>query len=157
MTFPISTTLTTTSTTYTAGDVLGTASTGLLTFSLAGRAQRGGGVVLSVTVVSSILAATPAEMELWLFDATVAAIADSGAWAPTDAEAATCIGIVELASADAYAGTVNRTYHVNGLSIPYKTTQTADTKLYGYLVVRNAYTPGAAETLTIRLGVDADA
>jgi hypothetical protein len=145
-------------TAYAPGDVVGTAVTGTLIIPNASFGEFDAGIIQQAVVVSSAAVATSPDLELWLFDSTVAAIADNAAWAPTDAEMLTLVGIVEFPTADWKIGNAtagaggNAVCVADNVSLPFNTKK-GTSKLYGVLVVRNAYVPVSGEIFTLRLQV----
>jgi hypothetical protein len=137
-------------TTYTAGDVVCNAAT----LQIPNVARSGSAVIQHATLVSSSNPTLKGDFELWLFSATVAAVADNAAFAPTDAEMLTFVGMIPFATADFKAGLSgadgpgNAMCQSSSLAIP----TTAGT-LYAQLVVRNAYVPISAEVLKINLNI----
>jgi hypothetical protein len=145
-------------TTYTTGDVIGTAVTATLIIPNASFGEFDAGIIQQVIVSSSAYVAVAPTLELWLFDTVVADIADNAAFAPTDTEMATLIGIVELPTADWKIGAPtagaggNAVCVADNVSIPFNTKK-GTSKIYGVLVVRNAYEPISGEVFTVRMQV----
>jgi hypothetical protein len=137
--------------TYAAGDVVCNAAT--LVFPHG--AKFGSTVLNHAIITTSANVATKPDLELWLFSATVAAVADNAAFAPTDAEMLTLLGVIEFPTADFRAGLSgsgsagNAVCEASGLGLPI--TSLTDSAIYGQLVVRNAYAPISAEAFQIRL------
>jgi len=145
-------------TTYTAGDVIGTASSATMTFNNASFGEFDVGIIQQAIISSSAYVTPPPDLELWLFDATVADIADNAAFTPTDAEMATLVGIISFATANwkvanATAGAGGNAVCASGnLGIPFNTLK-GKHSLFGVLVARNAYVPVSAEVFTVRLQI----
>lgn len=145
-------------TTYTAGDVVGTAVTATIEFNNASSGEFECAILQQAIVSSSAYVATAPDLELWLFDTTVAAIADNAAFAPTDAELATLVGIVQFETANWKVGTAtagaggNACCVASNISIPFNTKKGTHS-LFGVLVMRNAYVPVSGEIFTCRLQV----
>jgi len=126
---------------YSAGDAVG----GLLTFANAARVSGYGGVIKNVLIVDD--AGQDAELELWLFDRTFTAIADNGAWAPSEADLENLIVVVSTEDSGQgwlAAGTpsacdieVARAYKLTG------------TSLFGQLVTRGTPTFAATDDVTV--------
>jgi len=143
---------------YAAGDVVSddTAAPTAQTISVA-RANNGGGVIQSALLVDSANQATKGNFEVWLFDAAITAMEDNAAFDPTDAEMANLVGVIRLGDAP-NVGLVtagadgNCVYTYEAPSLAFKCGAAVQT-LWWVLVVRNAYTPVAEETFTLRLGV----
>ena len=126
---------------YSAGDAVG----GLLTFANAGRASAEGSVLTDVLLIDD--AGQDAELELWLFDRTFGAIADNGAWAPTEADLENCIAVVS---------TVDGTWRAAGTPsvINIEVTRRIDitgTSLFGQIVTRGTPTYAAVDDLTVKI------
>lgn len=139
-------------TTYTAGDVVGAAA---LSFGPTGPSKGQGGELRTGALISSQNATTKPDLELWLFSANVASVtADNAAFAPTDAELATLIGVVPFPVASWKVGNTgsaaagNSACVATGINIPLG----VDT-VYAVVVVKNAYVPVSTETFTINLGL----
>lgn len=145
-------------TTYTAGDVIGTASSATLPLNNSSFGEFDCGIIQQAIISSSAYVATPPDLELWLFDTTVTDIADNAAWTPTDAEMATLVGIVQFATANWKVGTAtagaggNMCCVADNISVPFNTLK-GKHSLFGVLVVRNAYVPVSGEVFTLRLQV----
>lgn len=147
---------------YAAGDVISAVTTNNH-FEFADAVRRGpsllSGSISSARIVSSANQATKLDAELWLFDEDIAEVADNFAFAPTDAEMLTLVGIIPFPVADWYVGKAdsgtdgNAVCQVDGLSIAF---QAKTTTLYGQLVARNAYTPISAEVFTVDLLITQD-
>jgi hypothetical protein len=146
-------------TAYAAGDVIcnSTSAPVILTFPRATVTQGPSfSIIAQVVMVDSANQSTKLEAELWLFDTAITMDNDNAAFTPTDAELVNLLGIVELETP--YVGTVtsgadgNAVYRSSGLSVPIQT-KPSDNAIYGVLVARNAYTPVASESFTIKLGI----
>lgn len=138
-------------TTYAAGDVIGTDTTQVLVFnSVSTPFVQGAGVVCNASVISSAAPALLPSLELWLFKATVTAAADNTAWAVTDAEMLNLIGVIPLD--ETYVGLASGNHvqqsamTVYGFQLP-----AGSDAIYGVLVVRNAYIPIASEVYRVRI------
>lgn len=143
-------------TAYTAGDVMGDGTT--LVFNNTSFGEFDSGIIQQAIISSSAYVATPPDAELWLFDTTVAAVADNAAFTLTDAELATLVGIVQFETANwkvglATAGVGGNMCCVAGnLGIPFNTKKGLN-HLFGILVVRNAYVPISGEVFSVRLQI----
>ena len=150
-------------TAYAAGDVISAVTsndhytfTGVVEYDGAGTA-----CIESALLIDSANQSTKPDLELWLFSSDIAEVADNSAFAPTDAEMATLIGIIPFPVGNFYAGDAtsgavgNCACPLHGLNIPIKVGPGANV-IYGQLVVRNAYTPVSAEIFTCILGIVAD-
>jgi len=145
--------------TYAAGDVVNesTSAGTVWTFNNMARGAGLGGVIQSAILVSSLAPPTlKGEFELYLFDTAPGTQNDNVAWAPSDAEAKKIVAMIPFSLANYRAfGANNGAYMLNALGITYDCSSTLTT-LSGILVARNAYVPGNAEELTIRLFVNPD-
>ena len=143
---------------YTAGDVISeVTSNDHYTFDLADLTSTsqhlGTGVIdCARMMINAYTVALLPDLELWLFDADIAEVADNGVFAPTDAEILTLVGVIDFAVADWKVGLSgagaggNIVQQVNNLGIVYKAVgDNNNAKLYGQLVLRNAYTPISGE------------
>lgn len=139
-------------TTYAAGDAVNnsTSAPTILTFADMAREVGRGGVLQSAILTMSSVASLAADLDLYLFDTTVAMQNDNAAWGPSDAEIKTLVAIVSFYSAIRRTGSANVQYATGALSQAYACTS-ASTSLFGMLVARNAYIPASAEEFTIRL------
>jgi hypothetical protein len=140
-------------TVYAAGEVIGTAVTAELLLDAIARSAGGKGMIADVTVIDSANQATKPSLELWLFKSPVVAVADNAAWAPTDAELANLVGIITIATS--FVGTATVGDGGNCIlkpsvppMLPFEC-GVNDDALYGYLIVRNAYTPVSGEVFTV--------
>lgn len=151
---------------YAAGDVVGTAATNPLKFTDASRAKVNSGAVVSATLISSANQATKGDFDLMLFDTHLTADADNATFTPTDAELATCVGIVSFIGTTAKLGNITsgaggNLIYPNPVIMPigYSIVNTAGVEsdcLWGVLVARSTYTPVSAEVFYIRLGLVVD-
>lgn len=145
-------------TAYTIGDVIGTASSATLTIPNSSFGEFDAGIIQQAIVSSSAYVSPAPDLELWLFDSVVADIVDNAAFAPTDAELATLVGIIEFPTADWKSGNAtsgaggNAVCVADNVSLPFNTKK-GTSKLYGVLVARNAYVPVSGEIFTLRLQV----
>lgn len=146
---------------YAAGDVISdsTSTPSVINFANCSRAAAGSGVINSVQLIDSANQATTLDADLFLFDTSPAIDNDNSPFTPTDAELATCIGIVSFSGSsskagDATAGAGGNRFYPNALSgtIDF-VTGGGSMNLFGVLVARNAYTPVSGESFTIRLGI----
>lgn len=133
---------------YATGDYMGTTTTPQA-FTSAVRVSGGTGIIKSVFISDKITTANVA-MELWLFSATFGAPTDNAAWAISDAEALTVLGVIPIAVANWYASANNQVYSDNTLSIPIKP---AATSLFYALVARGTTPAFTSSDLTIGLGI----
>lgn len=146
---------------YAAGDVISTATSGgvsVLSFDNVVRATGGSGYIMGGVLIDSASPATALDAELWLFDTAITAGNDNAAFAPTDAEMKTLVAVMEFAVGKVKVGLAsgNNMYHGRKNGEPWTPeffTCVGGTTLYGYLVVRNAYTPISGEVFTVRLKI----
>ena len=99
------------------------------------------------------------DIELWLFHTDIAEVADNSAFAPTDAEVLTLIGVIDfpltgwkvgLSGAGASGNIIQE---IPAVGIPYRTQPASGGSIFGQLVVRNAYTPISDEIFQVRLSL----
>ena len=128
---------------YSANDVVG----GLLTFAGAARITGGGGIIKSVVIIDD--GGQDAETELWLFDTTITAIADNGAWALTEAQLHTCVAVISTTEGAWRASGTPSVCDIE-CSRAYTCTGTA---LYGQLVTRGTPTEVATDDITVRISL----
>jgi hypothetical protein len=144
-------------TAYTAGDVVTESTADALEF-LGDEQRIGVNIIHSAVCISSANQGTKPDLELWLFDADLTPADDNAAFAPTDAQMRTLVGVIEFPVASFKVGNSgsgadgNVACEVQDLDIVFSP-KAAGGMLYGVLVVRNAYTPVSAERFDIRLGI----
>lgn len=155
---------------YAAGDVITTSTTTPVIMSIPGASRDAGtiagasggqgvapGIIASAILVDSANQATKLDSELWLFDTTITMDNDNAVFTPTDAECLTLVGVIPFPLAnwrigDATAGAGGNVINeVDNLCIPFNAIN--GNTLFGVLVARNAYTPVALETFSVRLKV----
>jgi hypothetical protein len=125
---------------YAAGDVVG----GLLTFNV--YSAGGGGTIRRIALIDSDN--EKAALRLYLFSTAPTSIADNAAFAPSAADLKKLLDVVAFA-ADDYTTVNSRAFIVErDLDLDY---ETADGRVYGYLVCDATPTYTAASDLTIRL------
>lgn len=117
---------------------------GGFTLSNAARKSGGSGIITDVLVASSNDPATRLSGEIFLFNQAVTNINDNAAFAVSDTEIKTCVGIIPFSLFD--AGN-NGLAHITGLSILFTCSGSANLRFL--LRARNAYTPASAEVITI--------
>ncbi len=135
-------------TAYAAGDALSDSTSaptsGGFTLSNAARKSGGSGIITDMLIASSNDPATRLAGEIFLFNQSVTNVNDNAAFAVSDTEIKTCVGVVPFALFD--AGN-NGLAHVTGLNILFTCSGTANLR---FLVrVRNAYTPASSEVITV--------
>jgi len=155
-------------TAYASGDVLSAVTTDAHMEFIVSEGGKYTGTILSLIANTSASVATKPDLELWLFHTDIAEVADNLAFAPTDAEMLTLVGVVDIPVANWKVGTVtagaagNSAQVVAGINLPYVTTpatrsgSTNTGTLYGQLVHRAAYTPVSGEVFTVDLVVAQD-
>lgn len=147
---------------YAAGQALSDSTSAPTAFQLAGcaRANGGTGIVTDVEVIDEAVQATPAELELWLFNGPYTASGntnDGGTFQPALADLrANLIGVVALPSSASYRSGNARVYQASNLGLAFKVLSPNATSLYFALVVRNAYTPVANERFDVNVGISQD-
>lgn len=145
---------------YAAGDVVAAVTTSNH-FTFAGATSKAGGTgrITNARITSSANQSTKLDGELWLFHTDIAEVGDNVAFAPSDAEMLTRIGIIDFATASWVAGKSdsgadgNSGCETTGLDIVFKA---ATTDIYDVLVARNTYTPVSSEVFTIQLMIEQD-
>ncbi len=141
----ISATPTVTAGAYSAGDAVG----GVMTFANAVRYNGRSAVLNSVTITDKSKAA--AELELWLFSATITEAGDNAPFTISDAELATCVGVVPIVAANYFAAADNEVACVRSVGLEFKC---AATTLYGQLKCLGTPTFASASDLTVTIGVE---
>lgn len=139
--------LTTATTAYTAGDQVGTQ----FTFANAARVSGGTGRVVGAVLLdeTDIIGA----YDLVLTRASITLASDNAAYAISDGDAASVVGIIQMAGAFDIGN--NRIAQATNLSIPYDCS--GGTSLYGGLICRVGHTFfGATTSLKLTLFVERD-
>jgi hypothetical protein len=90
------------------------------------------------------------EFNVVLYSADIAGTTDNAAFAPTDAENNTCVGIITVSGSDYKAFSTNSVASVNSLALGYWAPASV---LYFQCVVRATPTYTAATDLSIRFGI----
>lgn len=139
-------------TAYSAADALSDSTSapvsGGFTFTGAARVSGGSGIITDACFASSNDPATRLSGELWIFNTAVTNINDNAAFAVSDSEIKTCVGVIPFTLFD--AGN-NGFAQVQGLSMMFKCSGSANLRfLYR---VRNSYTPANAEVITATLKI----
>ena len=130
---------------YSAKDAVG----GEITFANAVRASAGTAILNTVTIVDKSQAA--AGLELWLFHTTITEAADNAAFDISDAELATCVGVVPISTADYYQIADNEVACVRGVGLEFKC---AATSLFGQLKCTGTPTYASTSDLTVVLAIE---
>jgi hypothetical protein len=146
---------------YAAGDMVADSTSAPTANVLAGAALANGrgGTIKAITLIDSATPATPADLEIWFFNAPYTLANDNAAFAPTDAVAETVQAIVSLPGSGSIVGNAgadaagNRVYQVKGIDKDFKCAS-GSKDLWWALVVRNAYTPVSAEKFTLIVDVE---
>lgn len=137
---------------YTANDVWADSTsaptTGGFTLTSACRASGGTGLLTDMIVFTSTAPGTLLQGEIWLFDSSVTAVNDNAAFALSDSDVLKLVGVVSFT---VVANPSNAHHHVTGINYGYKCS--GSTNLRFLVKVKNAYTPGNAEVLTVRAKV----
>jgi hypothetical protein len=132
---------------YATGDYMGT-TTSPQSFTNAVRVSGGSGVIKGIVISDKITNAN-VDMELWLLNASFTAPTDNAAWAISDAEATTVLGIISISSAGWKASANNQVYYDDSFSIPFKLP--TGTSIYYALVARG--TTPAFTSLDLSIGL----
>lgn len=135
-------------TAYAAGDAISNSTTapttGGFTLTNAARKSGGSGIITDMTVSSSNDPATRLSGEVFIFNQAVTNINDNTAFAVSDTEIKTCVGVVPFSLFDAG----NNTFaHMTGLNILFTCVGSANLRFL--LRARNAYTPASSEVITV--------
>ncbi len=130
---------------YSAKDAVG----GEMTFANAARTSGGSGIINSVTIIDND--DEKAGLELWLFHTTVTEAADNAPMDFSDAELATCVGVIPISAADYYSLADNGVACVRGVGLQFKC---AATSLFGQLKCTGTPTYTATSDLTVVLGIE---
>lgn len=147
---------------FTAGDVVGnTGTAAVMTFADCAQAVGGSGTIVSGLLLDGANPATKLDAELWLFSVAPTAVADNAAFAPSDAELASLVGIVPFPVADWFVGKADVGADGNAVCLGSKgvfpfACASGDTDLYGVLVARNTYTPVSGGVFTVKLAIQQD-
>lgn len=136
---------------YSTGDYMGTTTTPQ-SFANVVRTSGGTGIINSIVISDKITNANVA-MELWLFSATFTAPTDNAAWAISDTEALTVLGVIPIITSKWYASSNNQVYVDDTISIAIKP---AATSLFYALVARGTTPAFTSGDLTISLGIIED-
>lgn len=107
------------------------------------------GVIKSLRISDKLTTAAVA-MELWLFSQSFVAPTDNAAWAISDAEAFTCLGVIPIVTTKWYASANNKVYSDDTLGLLI---QPAAGSLYYALVARGTTPAWATGDLNLGLGV----
>lgn len=144
-------------TAYTAGDAVANSTTAPTTMQFAGVARANG---MTAKVVGAVLSssnappATPPDFDLLLFDTDPTDTNDNAAFNPSDADILHCVAVIPFVGAFPFftSGSGNQVWHWEGSKLVK--CDAADTKLYGMLRIRSAYTPISGEVFQVKLAVE---
>lgn len=139
-------------TAYTANDALSDSTTaptsGGFTFTSAARVSGGSGIITDCIVTSSNDPGTVLVGEIIIFDTSVTNINDNSAFAVSDSEIKTLVGIIPFTLADVGNNDAGWTSNLN-----MGFTCVGSANLRFLVRVKNAYTPASAEVLTVRVKI----
>ncbi len=133
---------------YATGDYIGPTTTPA-SFTNVSRASGFADIVKSLVIIDKVTTAAVA-LELWLFSATFTAPTDNAAWAITDAEALTCLGVIPIGTSKWYANSNNKVYSDDTLGLVIKP---AVTTIFYALVARGTTPTWADGDLQVSIGV----
>ncbi len=148
---------------YTAGDVISEATTNdHFTFGAlsddnskrVGRSDAGSVTINAARLWSSANQTAKPSFELWLFNVDIAEVADNLAFAVTDTEMLTLVGIIDFAQGSWKVGLAtsgaggNSVCEIKNIDLPVLA---KGGRLYGQLVDRAGYIPVASEIFTVDL------
>ena len=137
-------------TAYTAASVIGPATTGPAVFTFGPMGPTGKDVIITSASLEIDVTAVPGGMTtftLWLYNVTPpSALTDGQAWVYGAADRAVALGPVELGVPVVKGQTLY--VEVNGLQ---KQVTLAGSRLYGYLITNNAWTPAASTVFVVTL------
>ena len=147
-------------TAYSAGQVVNnsTSAGAVLTFPQATLDSNIGALIVQAVCIDEANVATHADLQLFLFSAAPAAVNDGAAFAPSNAEMETLLGVIAFPVASWVVGLSgagaggNAVCDSQGLGVSIKTAGGVNA-IYGVLVVRNGYVPVSNEKFVISLKV----
>ena len=105
-------------------------------------------VVTSLVITDKLTTAAVA-LELWLFTQTFVAPTDNAAWAISDAEALTCVGVIPITTDRWFANSNSKVYSDYGINLVVKA---AASSLFFALVARGTTPAWSAGDLQLSLG-----
>jgi hypothetical protein len=109
-----------------------------------------GGLINSAIITTDTANVTNGTFKLLIFSDTVAVAADNAAWVPSGTSGARLLGEIDFALVS--NGGSNPYAYVSGLGIPFQCAPD-DTKLYGVLLAKAAYTPKVNGKVIVKLGI----
>ena len=130
--------------TYAANDFVGTSATPI-SFTPCVLSKGGSGTIVTATLIDYALQSVAGE--LWLFDTTFTAPADSAAWTVTDAVMLTFVGVIPFSTY--YASAANSVANEKNVGLAFKCASGSNT-LFGAFVTRGAPAYASGD-LTFRL------
>jgi hypothetical protein len=133
---------------YSTGDYIGQSVTPEA-FPLAAN-KLGGEAIIKSLVISDKTTTAAVALELWLFSQTFVAPTDNAAWAVTDAEALTCVGVIPITTDRWFASSNNKIYSDDSFGLMV---ECAGTSLFYALVARGTTPSWTAGDLQISLGL----
>ena len=148
-------------TTYAAGDVVGSSTAADNTLVLTSVNLNGNGfsTIQKAILHSSASVSTKPDIDLLLFHTTFTTQADNAAFAPSDTEMGYLVGVINFATGGWTIGNAtsgaggNAACVVKDIQLPVTTASGSNGNLFGIMVARNAYAPVSGEIFTLRLGV----
>lgn len=139
-------------TTYAPGDAVNTATSGSSTLTIAAaRSADLTGIITGGTLTISTAQSLKADIETWIFNVSITAQNDNGAFAPTDNEMLSLLGVIQWGNVP-FVGSGNVVYQVSGINIHFLPISGSASLAYVH-VVRNAYVPAAQEVWNMNLRV----
>lgn len=123
----------------------------LMTFANAARASGGSILVQSAQIVDKANTPLDAQLDLVLFDRSIAAPTDNAIFAPTDAEMANCVGVIPFSVYSDFSVNSVCAYNSIGLEIVLN-----GTDLFGVLVARGTPTYTSTTDLVVTLTIIQD-
>lgn len=143
---------------YANGDSICNSTSAPATMTFAGMVKGAGlsGLLQGAVLITSVAGSTSMEADLLLFDTSITPSNDNSAFTPSDGDAEKCVAVIQFRSAAGGSKLgANMVYDAGTLGRAFKCAS-GSTSLYGVLVARNAYTPGAQEVIRVRLYVIQD-
>lgn len=134
---------------YATGDYIGPTTTPA-SFTSVVRISGGSAEIRSLVVIDKTVAAAPVALELWLFSATFTAPTDNAAWAITDAESLTSLGVIPITTDRWFASSNNRVWSDDNVG---KIVTPAATTLFYALVARGTTPTWVSGDIQVSIGV----
>ena len=143
-------------TAYAAGDAISDSASAPTAQTIqVGKIDGDAGFIHVANLIDSNKAATPADLDVWIFEAAYTPTNDNAAFDLSDAEALNVIAIIEFDTAGAHTTASNRVFHHDTHGIPFKCVS-GTKNLYWAVVCGGTLTPIANETFTLKLGITED-